>query len=95
MVSVDHSAHDVPENELGDAKDTFENSISVDNALETSLDRPGGAQTSSKDTSEDSSVCDALEKKVVCKDNAMPPINTSAHNSECKQPPIRLQKQCP
>ena len=34
MVSVDHSANDVPENELDDAKDTFENRISVDNALE-------------------------------------------------------------
>ena len=33
-MSVDHSANDVPENELGDAKDTFENSISVDNTLE-------------------------------------------------------------
>ena len=91
MVSVDHSANDVPENELGDAKDTFENSISVDNALEN---RPGGAQTSSKDTSEDSSVGDALEKKIVCKDNAMPPIllptirNASSHFN-------RLQKQCP
>ena len=51
----------------------------------TSLDRPVGAKTSSKDTSEDSSVGDALEEKIVCKDNAMPPIllptirNASSH----------------
>ena len=52
--------------------------------LRTSLDRPGGAQTSSKDTSEDSSVGDALEKKIVCKDNAMPPILLPlGHNAKC------------
>ena len=63
--------------------------------LRTSLDRPGGAQTSSKDTSEDSSVGDALEEKIVCKDNAMPPILLPTIRNASSRPLIDFRNSAP